>query len=385
MRKDSKGLADGGEEKKKRKKKKKKGKFPFSTAKRFTTTSQGLAVLVVPFVPFSSFSRKRIFFPFLSSLCRFAGLFCGGSTIVDPAPSDTPPKMTTLLRYVLSRSPRQEKRCSRPLARSAPQKASSLEDFAVVEEVGRGSFGSAYSAHNILTNKLVCIKVTKPNETEVEALKLVSDHPNIVTFVSSFLVDESTNVIEMELVRGVDLFEFLDSRSSCLPSEDDTKMIARQICSAVAHCHSVGVAHRDLKPENFHVDEDREAGTIKLTLLDFNLSIVDHQTLCTDAVGTVDFAAPETLREQRIPYDASLADAWSVGVVLYQVRIWRYPFIREHRIQAARKNLPQAKISFHKAPTASTEYKDLVQRLTMEDPSKRVSVQDALSHPWFEV
>jgi serine/threonine protein kinase len=60
----------------------------------------------------------------------------------------------------------------------------SLDDFVLDREVGRGSFGQAYAAHNRLNNREVCLKVTKTNEVETEALARLCDHPNIVQLYS---------------------------------------------------------------------------------------------------------------------------------------------------------------------------------------------------------
>jgi serine/threonine protein kinase len=121
----------------------------------------------------------------------------------------------------------------------------SLDDFVLDREVGRGSFGQAYAAHNRLNNREVCLKVTKTNEVETEALARLCDHPNIVQLYSCFQIDADTSAIEMQLVQGVDLFDYLDSRATSLPTETEAKAMARQMFSAVVFCHRSNIAHRE--------------------------------------------------------------------------------------------------------------------------------------------
>jgi serine/threonine protein kinase len=126
----------------------------------------------------------------------------------------------------------------------------SLDDFVLDREVGRGSFGQAYAAHNRLNDREVCLKVTKTNEVETEALARLCDHPNIVHLYSSFQIDADTSAIEMQLVQGVDLFDYLDSRAASLPSEAESKAMARQMFSAVVFCHTNNIAHREYVPRD---------------------------------------------------------------------------------------------------------------------------------------
>jgi serine/threonine protein kinase len=266
-------------------------------------------------------------------------------------------------------------------------RACSIDDFEVEREVGRGSFGSAYAATNNLTDRQVCIKVTRTTESvEVDAMQMLAGHCNIVSLYSTFSLDDETRLIEMELINGVDLFEFLSSRSALL-TESEARPVARQMCSAVSYCHTVGIAHRDIKPENWMVAVQPDA-SIKVTLIDFGLAVLEDATMRMDTAGSLDFSAPETLQRRGTssysPYDATLADAWSLGVVLYQLPTWRYPFIRKARVSAARKNKPQPTIPFSSTSTLSEDFREMVTGLMDADPDTRLSVAAAMAHAWFQ-
>jgi serine/threonine protein kinase len=84
---------------------------------------------------------------------------------------------------------------------------------------------------------------------------------------------------------------------------------------------------RSIKPENFMVTVLPDDSAPRITLIDFGLAALEDVTCRTDSAGSVDFAAPETLRLNKdvtFSYDAILADAWSLGIVLYQLPTWRY-------------------------------------------------------------
>jgi serine/threonine protein kinase len=84
---------------------------------------------------------------------------------------------------------------------------------------------------------------------------------------------------------------------------------------------------RSIKPENFMATVLPDDSAPRITLIDFGLAALEDVGCRTDAAGSVDFAAPETLRlnnDVSFSYDAILADAWSLGIVLYLLPTWRY-------------------------------------------------------------
>ncbi|ETE61168.1 Calcium/calmodulin-dependent protein kinase type IV, partial [Ophiophagus hannah] len=139
----------------------------------------------------------------------------------------------------------------------------------------------------------------------------------------------------LELVTGGELFDRIVERG--FYSERDAAHVVKQILEAVSYLHSNGVVHRDLKPEN---------------LL--------YADLSPDAPLKI---APEILHGS--PYGPEV-DMWSVGVITYIFRILNcdYEFVSPWWDEV------------------SLNAKDLVQKLIVLDPQKRLTVHQALEHPW---
>ncbi|KAB0405800.1 hypothetical protein E2I00_003515, partial [Balaenoptera physalus] len=177
----------------------------------------------------------------------------------------------------------------------------------------KGGFAKVKLAFHILTGEMVAIKIMDKNalgsdlprvKTEIDALKNLR-HQHICQL---YHVIETANKI----------FMVLEDRLS----EEETRVVFRQIVSAVAYVHSQGFAHRDLKPENLLFDEDH-----KLKLIDFGLCAKPKgnkdyhlQTCC----GSLAYAAPELIQGKS--YLGSEADVWSMGILLYVLMCGFLPF-----------------------------------------------------------
>lgn len=91
-------------------------------------------------------------------------------------------------------------------------------------------------------------------------------------------------------------------------TEQQTRVYAAELVSAVSFLHSKGIIHRDLKPENVLLDAD---GHIKVT--DFGLSKGDmqnNQTRANSFVGTIQYMAPEIIQGKQ---HTTAVDWWSIG------------------------------------------------------------------------
>ena len=211
---------------------------------------------------------------------------------------------------------------------------------------------------------------------EISIMKMVR-HPNVVKLYE-VLASRSKIFIVLELVTGGELFQkILDSQRL---SEAESRFYFRQLIEGIRYCHSMGVAHRDLKPENLLLDA---RGVLKIS--DFGLSAVYgsddasvRKTLLHTTCGTPNYVAPEVLAETG--YDGSGADVWSCGVILYVMMAGFLPFDE--------KTLSQLfaviqRGEFEYPPWMPSGARDLINRVLVVEPKKRLSVSQIMEHPWF--
>eukprot|EP01062_Namystynia_karyoxenos_P067124 TRINITY_DN60_c0_g1_i4.p1 TRINITY_DN60_c0_g1~~TRINITY_DN60_c0_g1_i4.p1 ORF type:complete len:387 (+),score=150.14 TRINITY_DN60_c0_g1_i4:112-1272(+) len=260
--------------------------------------------------------------------------------------------------------------------------------------IGRGAFSKVKLAIHSETQKEFVLKIidkrgdgsktvqeiTADLKMEISIMKVLN-HENIVRM---FEVMESSKhfYIVLESVRGGDLCDHIMDAGK-LPEEKGRKYLWGLTEGLIA-CHAAGVAHRDIKPENCLISTE---GILKVA--DFGLSrmhprgrgdIHDSSEMATDSVGTLSYAAPEVLDGH---YNAFKADLWSVGVVVFVMTTGKFPFgskgYTDAQIQA---DIRKAKIN--KFPShLSDECKDIILKLIIVDPHKRLPLDGILEHPWL--
>lgn len=216
---------------------------------------------------------------------------------------------------------------------------------------------------------------------EIEVLKRVAGHPYIIELHDVF---ESTTFIflVLELCRHGELFDYLTSVVAL--SEKKTKSIMKQLFEAVEFIHSKGIVHRDLKPENILLDDDLN---VKVTDFGFATQLAEGETL-TELCGTPGYLAPELLKasmyESSEGYDKQV-DIWACGVIMYTLLVGFPPFWHRKQMVMLR-NIMEGKYEF-----CSPEWdditeapKDLISKLLVVDPKKRLTASQALDHCFFK-
>ncbi|XP_075681503.1 calcium/calmodulin-dependent protein kinase type IV-like [Rhinoderma darwinii] len=263
------------------------------------------------------------------------------------------------------------------------QRGNGLENFYTLkQELGSGATSTVFRCEEKGTQKSYAAKIIKKTidkkivRTEIGVLLCLS-HPNIIKLKEIFETPSEILLI-LELVTGGELFDRIVERGYY--SERDAASVVQQILEAVAYLHANRVVHRDLKPENLLYADMSPNSLLKIA--DFGLSkIIDDQVAMKTVCGTPGYCAPEILHGS--PYGPEV-DMWSIGVITYILLCGFEPFFDARGDQYMYSRILSCDFEFMSPwwDEISLNAKDLVKKLIVLDPKKRLTVSQALQHPW---
>eukprot|EP00051_Salpingoeca_urceolata_P006059 m.80509 g.80509 ORF g.80509 m.80509 type:complete len:449 (+) comp14665_c0_seq6:1040-2386(+) len=285
--------------------------------------------------------------------------------------------------------------------------------------IGTGAFGSVCQAVDARTGAAVAIKkLQKPFQDEVHALRAYREikllrymnHENVIGLVNLFQsqVPDNPNpdIYIVQDLMGSDLHTIIQSQ---YVSEEHVQFLLYQILRALVYVHAAGIIHRDLKPSNIAVNQDCD-----LKILDFGLARSNQPDGgMTGYVATRWYRAPEIMLNWG-EYTEKV-DMWSVGCILAELLTNRPLFqgrdhveqlgaicqllgnpsedfistiSSQHSQQYVRQLQPyppQPFLPFFRQlqPNISNEAVDLLERLIVFDPAKRLSAKEAIRHPFL--
>ncbi|KAI4325432.1 hypothetical protein MLD38_030833 [Melastoma candidum] len=260
--------------------------------------------------------------------------------------------------------------------------------YTIGKLLGHGQFGYTYVAMDKETGDRVAVKKIEKNKMvlpiavedvkrEVEILRALAGHENVVRFYNAF-EDDSYVYIAMELCEGGELLDRILAKKKGRYTEKDAAVVVRQMLKVAAECHLHGLVHRDMKPENFLFKSSKEDSFLKAT--DFGLSdFIKPGSKFHDIVGSAYYVAPEVLKRKSGPE----SDVWSIGVITYILLCGRRPFWDKTE-DGIFKEVLKKNPDFRRRPwpTISHSAKDFVMKLLVKDPRARLTAAQALSHPW---
>ncbi|XP_061949324.1 mitogen-activated protein kinase 7 isoform X2 [Populus nigra] len=288
--------------------------------------------------------------------------------------------------------------------------------YVPIKPIGRGAYGVVCSSINRETNEKVAIKkINNVLENKIDALRTLRElkllrhirHENVIALKDVMMPIHRTSFKDVYLVyelMDTDLHQII--KSSQPLSNDHCKYFIFQLLRGLNYLHSANILHRDLKPGNLLVNANCD-----LKICDFGLARTSRgdEQFMTDYVVTRWYRAPELLLCCD-NYGTSI-DVWSVGCIFAEI-LGRRPifpgteclnqlkliisvlgsqndteleFIDNPKARRYIKTLPYARrIHFsHLYPHADPLAIDLLLRMLVFDPTKRISVTEALLHPYM--
>lgn len=216
-----------------------------------------------------------------------------------------------------------------------------LDDrYEITEIIGKGGMAIVYSALDHRLNRKVALKVLKDAYAldaefrrrfahESQAVAMLS-HPNIVA-VYDMSRDSSVEFIVMELIEGINLKQYMTSKS--VLNWKEAVHFASQICRALSHAHQKGIVHSDIKPHNIMVQKN---GNVKVA--DFGIARVQGTAVNDqqETMGSVHYISPEQAKGEAVD---SRCDLYSLGVILYEMLVGKLPCKGEDAVSVAVKHI----------------------------------------------
>lgn len=258
--------------------------------------------------------------------------------------------------------------------------------YIIHEELGKGAYGTVYRATEKATGKTWAAKMVQvrpgvKKENVIHEISMMNQlhHEKLLNLHEAFDMGNEMWLIE-EFVSGGELFEKILEDDS-LMSEEEVRDYMHQILLGVSHMHKNQIVHLDLKPENILL---KAKNSNELKIIDFGLARkLDPKKSVKLLFGTPEFCAPEVVNYQPVGLST---DMWTVGVISYVLLSGLSPFLGDSD-EDTLANVSASDWDFDDPSwdDVSDLAKDFICRLMIKDKRKRMSVQDALRHPWITV
>ncbi|MGH0120211.1 UNVERIFIED_CONTAM: hypothetical protein FKN15_006372 [Acipenser sinensis] len=242
--------------------------------------------------------------------------------------------------------------------------------FAIVKQCKEKSSGLEYAAKFIKKRQSRASRrgVRREEiEREVNILQQIQ-HPNIITLHDVY-ENRTDTVLILELVSGGELFDFLAQKESL--SEEEATQFMKQILDGVNYLHSRKIAHFDLKPENIML-LDKNVPLPHIKLIDFGLAHkIEDGVEFKNIFGTPEFVL--------------CVHVFLTSVVISFRLSGASPFLGETK-QETLGNISAMDYEFDEEFFSRTSElaKNFIRQLLVKDTRKRLTIQEALNHPWIK-
>jgi eukaryotic-like serine/threonine-protein kinase len=246
--------------------------------------------------------------------------------------------------------------------------------YEILSVLGQGGMGAVYQARDRELDRLIALKVIRPElATDPAILQRFKQelilarnitHKNVVRIYD---LGESDGIrfITMEYVDGEDMRTMLRKHGKF--SAQQAIPMVEQVCRALDSAHSEGVIHRDLKPQNIMRDKQG-----RIVVMDFGLarSLGDSGLTQTGAiVGTMEYMSPEQALGSQLD---QRSDIFSVGLIFYELLTGKSPYHADTAIASLmRRTREVAKPASDVENTVPRSLSAIVSRCLEREPANR--------------
>ncbi|XP_022079981.1 cyclin-dependent kinase 1-like [Acanthaster planci] len=286
-----------------------------------------------------------------------------------------------------------------------------MEDYSKIEKIGEGTYGVVYKGRCKKDGSIVALKKIRLESEEegvpstaIREIALLKElqHPNVVN-LSNVLMQENRLYLVFEFLT-MDLKKYMETLRGTVMDPELVKSYLHQIVQGILFCHCRRVLHRDLKPQNLLINEK---GIIKLADFGLARAFGIPVRVYTHEVVTLWYRAPEVLLGS--PRYSTPVDVWSIGCIFAEMVTKRPLFHGDSEIDQLFRifrtlgtptdqswpgvtELPDYKPTFpnwttnnltKSVKTLDPEGMDLLQKMLIYDPAKRISCKAALKHPYL--
>ena len=260
-----------------------------------------------------------------------------------------------------------------------------IDEYIIYSDLGIGSYAQVKLGIHKQTKKKYAIKIydkkliddeEKKNsiKNEIFILKQLSNE-NIMKLYDVINTNKYLYLF-LEYINGISLLEYIQKSENKRIEEKICKKIFYQIVKAISYCQNKNICHRDIKLENILIINENN-----IKLIDFGFAIKCNRNEFQEFFcGTLYYMPPEIVNKQKyIPF---YSDIWSLGVLLYAMLCGNFPF-KSKKEEELFELINKAKLIFPTNIDLSDKVKNLLKKIIVIKPSKRLSLEEILNDPWF--
>ncbi|CAD8045891.1 unnamed protein product [Paramecium sonneborni] len=266
------------------------------------------------------------------------------------------------------------------------------DDMILGNLIGNGSFSTVYEGRNkegdlfavkaIPKKKSKILRINQQYEeqllSEISSLREL-EHEHILKLHRVYETAEKLYLVT-EFIHGYELIS--KAASKFIYEGFELKSFIHKMLLAIKEMHGHNIMHRDIKPQNIMLKN----GKLSLPcLIDFGFAVsTNKKDLPFPSCGSPGYSAPEIIRfNETKKYYSKQCDIFSFGITLFVMLYGFNPFKSQDCKQTIKRNSD----AYFEFPSSiyPQELEHLIQSMTKKYPKDRISAEQALNHPFFEI